>query len=296
MIFQKGYPIKYYSRSLANGFLEGTILSNKQQDSIDDIKIKLSDGSIVYADKNGFCDEAFNGTCDIGFITLNFDLDVGDKIKIISEEFSDNEIYEIVDIYEEEYLVKTVFEDCYNQTIQAQFFKDYILEDLLDTTISYDERLELAKEVPNYILIPESNTGIQKQKNKGNTMKEVITKNKESVVNAAKIVLGKNAIKTLQKTIRPKLPMIVRGYSEHPLFGIVLANAFNYAIQAKLPDNEKAMMVADAMMDASMLMAAEEFDFEGIVQDFIDSLVFPKDIKTKNQRTKPKEQKPNSNE
>lgn len=145
-----------------------------------------------------------------------------------------------------------------------------------------EEAIELVKdfnwksknaEWPLTFIIPKQP---KKQTQKGKTMKDqIIDSNKSAALTAGKITFGKAAIKAAQKAIKPTVPMMVRGYIEHPAAGIIIANAFNFAIQAKFPDNEKAVLMAESMMEASMVLTAEHFDIDGMIEDFMDSVKLP---------------------
>lgn len=105
-----------------------------------------------------------------------------------------------------------------------------------------------------------------------NTLKDT---NLSAVKIATRITLGKTINKALAKKVKPKLPMMIRGYAEHPLFDILLANAFNIIIKQKFPENKKANYAADAMMEASMLTMAESFNLDEMLSDFLDGIKLP---------------------
>lgn len=95
---------------------------------------------------------------------------------------------------------------------------------------------------------------------------------------AAKLTLGKTANKSLAKVVKPKLPMMIRGYADHPLADVLIANLFSFAIKQKLPNNVKANYVAEAMLDAAMVSAADMLNIDEMVSDFIGGLKLPKGI------------------
>lgn len=105
-----------------------------------------------------------------------------------------------------------------------------------------------------------------------NTLKDT---NLSAVKIATRITLGKTINKALAKKVKPKLPMMIRGYAEHPLFDILLANAFNIIVKQKFPENKKANYAADAMMEASMLTMAESFNLDEMLSDFLDGIKLP---------------------
>jgi len=116
-----------------------------------------------------------------------------------------------------------------------------------------------------------------------NVAKDVATKvidaNKQAALAVAEITIGKAALKTAGKLVKPKLPLFVRGYADTPLFEVVLANLVHIAVEARFKDNVKARKISKAMMTAAAITVSEHFDVDGMIEDFIDSIGMPKGVK-----------------
>lgn len=107
------------------------------------------------------------------------------------------------------------------------------------------------------------------------TLKTTANKNVQSVAYATQIKLGQFANKSAVKFIKGKVPMMARGYVETPLGSLVVANLVQVAVNQFAPDNKKAVVVADAMLNAAMLEAADLINIDAIVESVFDHL--PKD-------------------
>jgi hypothetical protein len=113
---------------------------------------------------------------------------------------------------------------------------------------------------------------ITKTKEGNNSMSKVsqqLEKNKSAALAAAKITAGKAINNKLMKLVKPKLPMMMRGYTDSPFAKVVLANATGLAIQQFLPDNKKANKAAELMLNAAALQMLESFDLEGMLDELL---------------------------
>jgi hypothetical protein len=115
-----------------------------------------------------------------------------------------------------------------------------------------------------------------------NTAKDVASSvldaNKQAALAVAEITIGKAALKSAGKLVKPKLPMFVRGYADSPLFEVIIANLVHIAVDARFKDNAKARKISKAMMTAAALTVSEHFDVDGMIEDFIDSIGMPKGV------------------
>lgn len=100
----------------------------------------------------------------------------------------------------------------------------------------------------------------------------VAGKNKTAAIAVARMTAGKVAMEQVTKVIKPKLPMMARGYAETPLGKLVMANLFNFAITQYLPENKKAIMVADVMLEGAMLEAMSSLNIEEQLNNILDSV------------------------
>lgn len=97
-------------------------------------------------------------------------------------------------------------------------------------------------------------------------IKEIIARTKAAAVTTAELQAGKALIGTLVKTVKPQLPMLVRGYADHPLFPVIVALGL-VAASEYLPNQamgDKVKKAADLMLVASMMDGADQLlDVEG---------------------------------
>jgi hypothetical protein len=107
----------------------------------------------------------------------------------------------------------------------------------------------------------------------------VLDANKQAALAVAEITIGKAALKSAGKLVKPKLPMFVRGYADTPLFDVIIANLVHIAVDARFKDNVKARKISKAMMTAAALTVSEHFDVDGMIEDFIDSIGMPKGVR-----------------
>lgn len=115
---------------------------------------------------------------------------------------------------------------------------------------------------------------VKEDKTKMSTSKmAVITKKNASALKAAgKIEAGQIAINRITKMIGPKLPMMLRGYADTPVARIVIANLFSLAVQQYAPNNEKAQLISDAMMEGAMLEFVQSFNLDQMLDGVLDGI------------------------
>lgn len=104
----------------------------------------------------------------------------------------------------------------------------------------------------------------------------LIEKNKQAAITAAKIEAGTIAVNRITALIKPKLPMMLRGYAETPAARIVIANLFSLAVQQYAADNEKAVIISDAMMQGAMLEFVKSFNIEAALEQVVKGVDFTK--------------------
>ena len=117
---------------------------------------------------------------------------------------------------------------------------------------------------------------------KESKMKQVLSQqleaNKDSATLAARITAGKAINKRVMKLVKPKLPMMVRGYADSPIASVVLANIVGLAMKQYMPQSSKAQLVASMMLDASALQAIESFDLESILESVLEGVKLPEEV------------------
>lgn len=94
--------------------------------------------------------------------------------------------------------------------------------------------------------------------------------NKKAATTAGVLATGKAANKMLVSLVGPKLPMMVRGYADHPLFKLALANAAKMAIDQFRPNNDVAQRIATGMIISAYSEFIDQFDIEGIIDTLLN--------------------------
>lgn len=102
----------------------------------------------------------------------------------------------------------------------------------------------------------------------------LIEKNKAAAIQAAKLEMGQIAVNRIVKLVQPKLPMMLRGYADTAVARIVVANLFTLAVQQYAPENEKAEIIADAMMQGAMVEFVKSFNIEQIIEQVTKGVDF----------------------
>ena len=105
-----------------------------------------------------------------------------------------------------------------------------------------------------------------------NIVNTTVDVNKEAIKLAAKLEIGKVATAQLKKVVKPKLPMMVRGYADSALFDIVLANAVGIALREYAPGNEKAQIVSEAMIQSAAVELMTSFNINDMVNDMLENI------------------------
>lgn len=100
----------------------------------------------------------------------------------------------------------------------------------------------------------------------------IVTANKSAAVSVAKIEAGRIAVKQAVKLVKPAVPMMARGYLETALGELAVANLFKFAVDNFAPNNDKAKVVADAMLQGAMLGAIQSLNVEQMINDVMDKV------------------------
>jgi len=106
------------------------------------------------------------------------------------------------------------------------------------------------------------------------TASALVGANTSAVKLSAKITIGNVLNDRVAAIIVPKLPMMVRGMAlaNPSVTKAVLANGVSAALMNFAPTNEKALLAADAMINAAMLEFAGSFNIEQIINEALDGL------------------------
>ena len=98
-----------------------------------------------------------------------------------------------------------------------------------------------------------------------------VASNKTAGLEAAKLKVGKSAVNLMAKMIKPKMPVGTKGFADHPLCGIVIANAAKIAVdQIGGDDNKKLKAISDAAMTYAYFELIDKIDVEGMLSDISD--------------------------
>ncbi len=119
----------------------------------------------------------------------------------------------------------------------------------------------------NVVTQNQNSTGEVKMK-----VSTIVTANKTAAVSVAKIEAGRIAVKQAVKLVKPAVPMMARGYLESALGELVVANVFKFAVDNFAQGNEKAQVVADAMLQGAMLGAIQSLNVEQMIADVLDKV------------------------
>ncbi len=100
----------------------------------------------------------------------------------------------------------------------------------------------------------------------------IVTANKSAAVSVAKIEAGRIAVKQAVKLVKPAVPMMARGYLETALGELAVANLFKFAVDNFASNNDKAKVVADAMLEGAMLGTIQSLNIEQLINDVMDKV------------------------
>lgn len=110
------------------------------------------------------------------------------------------------------------------------------------------------------------------------TIKETATAlvgaNTSAVKLSAKITIGNTLNDRISAMIVPRLPAMVGmiAKSNPAITKAILANAVSAAIMNLAPTNDKALLAADAMINAAMLEFVGSFNIEAMINDALNGL------------------------
>lgn len=100
----------------------------------------------------------------------------------------------------------------------------------------------------------------------------MVAGNKEAFKASAKMRTGKMINKRVVGAIAPKLPLMVRAYAQTDLGEAVIANIVAMGVIKYLPNNEKAVLAADAMITGAADEFLGSFNLEAMVDDVLDGI------------------------
>lgn len=98
-----------------------------------------------------------------------------------------------------------------------------------------------------------------------NSIKNTVATNKQAAVSAAVLETGRMANGAAIKLLKPRLPMVVRGYADTAFGKLALANATLMAVNQFRPESAALQRVANAMVVAAYQEVIQSFDIEGLL-------------------------------
>ena len=106
------------------------------------------------------------------------------------------------------------------------------------------------------------------------TASALVGANASAVKLSAKITIGNTLNDRISAMIVPKLPAMVGmiAKSNPAITKAILANAVSAAIMNLAPTNDKALLAADAMINAAMLEFVGSFNIEAMINDALNGL------------------------
>lgn len=105
-----------------------------------------------------------------------------------------------------------------------------------------------------------------------NAISTAATVNKDAALLAAELAVGKAGLTLANKALKPKVPMLARGYVGTVYGDAVVANLVLVGVQAFAPNNAKANAVANAMVRNAAVMLMQEIDIEGLINSMFDGI------------------------
>lgn len=135
----------------------------------------------------------------------------------------------------------------------------------------YDGELEeVATAVTENVVNPNNfETGALQMNTIKSTATAIVAANKNAAVNAAKLEAGSIVLKKVSGIAASKAPFMIRGYVDTAVGRVVIANLLNFAVSQYAPNNRKAVIAADAAMQAAMLELVQSFNVGEMIDEVL---------------------------
>jgi hypothetical protein len=104
------------------------------------------------------------------------------------------------------------------------------------------------------------------------TIEFVAEGNKEALIASGKRRVGNIINERVSNIVIKKLPFAVKGYVNNDIGKAVISNIIAGTIIKYLPENKKAVSVANAMLISSADKILENLDIEKILNDILDGI------------------------
>ena len=104
---------------------------------------------------------------------------------------------------------------------------------------------------------------------------ELVQENKAAAFTAAEIKAGQIINQQAISLIKPKLPMMIRGYADSPLASVVLANVVALGLKQYAAGNSKLEKISELMIAGAAFDSIDALNLDGLVNDFIAGIKLP---------------------
>lgn len=155
--------------------------------------------------------------------------------------------------------------------LPCNFYDIEIEEGARTGNYRYDGELEeVAPAVTENVVNPNNfETGALQMNTIKSTATAIVAANKNAAVNAAKLEAGSIVLKKVSGIAASKAPFMVRGYVDTAVGRVVIANLLNFAVSQYAPNNRKAVIAADAAMQAAMLELVQSFNVGEMIDEVL---------------------------
>lgn len=155
--------------------------------------------------------------------------------------------------------------------LPCNFYDIEIEEGARTGNYRYDGELEeVAPAVTETVVNPNNfETGALQMNTIKSTATAIVAANKNAAVNAAKLEAGSIVLKKVSSIAASKAPFMVRGYVDTAVGRVVIANLLNFAVSQYAPNNRKAVIAADAAMQAAMLELVQSFNVGEMIDEVL---------------------------
>ena len=96
-------------------------------------------------------------------------------------------------------------------------------------------------------------------------MNEILSRNKDAVVNATVLSAAKLLNARAIKVLTPMMPPMLRGYMSYPIVQMIIANLASYLVKTFRPNDQRLQRFTSAMMVSAYALFIEQFDIDGLI-------------------------------
>lgn len=221
-----------------------TLVSNSSNDDDPDDQKVLHNGEMYH------CDGDYYPV--VGFSKYTRDLEITDA----------DDDYFIFEVDNYWYLDLTSYVNMFGTKLEIDSFNR-----TKDKTVKFGF-FDDVEESPQNQKTDEENTMSRAKK----TGAKVLGAQKESATLLAKLAVGDAANIALKNAIQPKLPESIAPHLDTAYGSIVLASVAIAAVNQFAPDNDKAAIVSQAMLDNAYIELGKAINLDGIIESIVGSV------------------------